>query len=219
MVSTPSRSIQERKSLDPQLLRVLADPIRSFVVYSVIPEAKTVKQLAHELGCPVTRLYYHIKQLEKHDLIFVESSRVVSGIEERHYRAAARELCLDRAAFGPDTNRDRSRSEALLAFVFDQSRLEIARGLEQGQIDVTRPATEAGALLAYRNVLKLSPEQAEGLYRRLYDFWMEYEAVAKQPAENGSFYAFAVTLYPNAPLATDTPSKPSRSKSRRSRQP
>ncbi len=49
-----------------------------------------------------------------------------------------------------------------------------------------------------RNVLKLSDAQAERLYQRLYAFWQEYEAIAKEPADVGQFYAFAVALYPNA---------------------
>ena len=217
MTSVTQRRIKERMSLDPSLLRVLADPVRSFVVYSLVPEAKTVKQLASELGCPPTRLYYHLQQLEKHGLVFVQRSRLVSGIQERHYRAAAREFVLDRDALGNGSTSERERSEALLAFVFDQTRLEIARGLEQGRIDIRRGAPAPGSLIAYRNVLKLDRAQAERLYRRLHAFWMEYEAIAKQPAEDGEFFAFTVALYPNAPIAPQAaaPETPAR-KARRS---
>lgn len=190
--------IADEHRIDPGLLRVLADPARSFIVYSLVPEAKTVKQLAAELQCPPTRLYYHVQQLEKHGLIRVESTRLVSGIQEKHYRAVAREFPLDSAAFADAGQPDRERVEALLAFVFDQSRLEIARGVEDGRLDLHRKAPQPGALMAYRNVLKLDDEQAARLYRRLLDFWMEYEAIAKAPAADGRFYAFAVALYPNA---------------------
>ncbi len=189
--------IQDRVLLDPAKLRVLGDPIRSFVVYSLVPEAKTVKRLAGELGCPPTRLYYHMQQLEKHALVFVESERRVSGIVEKHYRAVGRELTLDRASFLRSGKLDTARRDALLGFVFDQSRLEILRGLEDGRIDIHRRPPEPGALIAYRNVLKLSDPQAARLYQRLYDFWMEYDAIAREPAEGGRFYAFVASLYPN----------------------
>jgi Helix-turn-helix domain len=204
MASGRRQTIQDRLLMDPAKLRVLADPIRSFVVYSLVPEAKTVRQLADELGCPPTRLYYHMQQLQKHALVFVEKQRTVSGIVEKHYRAAARELTLDRQAFTPTGKLDASRREALLGFVFDQSRLEIRRGLEDGRIDIHRRAPAAGALIAYRNVLKLSDEQAARLYRRLYDFWMEYDQIARAPAATGRFYAFMTALYPNdmQPAAT-----------------
>lgn len=198
------RQIKDVQRIDPALLRVLADPVRSFLVYSLVTEAKTAKTLAAELGCPTTRLYYHLQQLEKHDLVFVERTRMVSGILEKHYRASARDLLLDKQAFLEDGKLDRRRSEALLSFVFDQTRVEIGRGLADGRIDISRRAPEPEALIAYRNVLKLSPEQAQRLYSRLHAFWMEYEQIAKQPAADGRFYAFTVALYPNdvAPAAT-----------------
>ncbi len=195
------QQIQDQMVIEPALLRVLADPMRSFIVYSLVGEAKTTRQLAGELGCPPTRLYYHLQQLEKHDLVFVERTRLVSGIVEKHYRAAARELRLERSGMGAgdggDSRSERERREALLGFVFDQSRVEIARGLQDGRIDTARKAPQVGALMAYRNVLKLSPEQAERLYQRLHAFWQEYDVIAKEPAAEGSFYALAVALYPN----------------------
>ena len=199
MKATPKpRRIAATALIDPAKLRVLADPVRSFVVYSLVPEAKTVKQLAAELGCPPTRLYYHLQQLEKHGLVQVERTRIVSGIVEKHYRVIARDLLLDRQSFRAAKGADPARVDALLAFVFDQSRLEIRRQIEQGAIDLDQRAPARGALMAYRNVLRLDAAQADRLYQRLWAFWQEYEEIAKAPAADGQFYAFTVALYPNA---------------------
>ncbi len=198
------RQILDLKRIDPVLLRVLADPVRSFLVYSLVSEPKTAKVLAAELGCPVTRLYYHLQQLEKHGLVFVEKTRLVSGIREKHYRAVARELLLDKQAFIEGDSLDPRRAEALLGFVFDQTRVEIDRGLADGRIDIRKRAPDVGALVAYRNVLKLSEQQAARLYARLQEFWLEYDEIAKHPAGDGQFYAFAVALYPNS-LAVPAP--------------
>jgi len=196
--------IKDSALLDPAKLRLLSDPLRSFVVYSVIPQAKTVKQLAEELGCPPTRLYYHMQQLEKHALVFVEDTQLVSGIVEKHYRAVARELRLDRSAFSAGGTTDRSRLDALLGFVFDQSRVEIQRQVESGALDLRRAAPQLGALMAYRNVLKLNSQRAAELYLRMKALWDEYDEQAKIPDADGQFYAFAVALYPNA-VAAETP--------------
>ncbi len=211
MAATPAqRHIHEVKKLDPALLRVLADPVRSFLVYSLVAEPKTARMLAAELGCPVTRLYYHLQQLEKHGLVFVEKTRIVSGIREKHYRAVARELLLDKSAFLEGDALDRRRADALLGFVFDQARIEIDRGLADGRIDIRKRGPEVGALVAYRNVLKLSEPQAARLYARLQDFWLEYDEIAKQPAVDGHFYAFTVALYPNAMAAPAPTASPKR---------
>jgi predicted ArsR family transcriptional regulator len=206
MVEHLSKSIPDQALLDPAKLRVLSDPQRSFIVYSLASRAKTVKALAAELGCPPTRLYYHMQQLEKHGLVFVEETRLVSGIVEKHYRALAREWVLDRAAFQVAGGTDASRVDALLGFVFDQSRLEVQRQVETGAIDLRLRAPAPGALVAWRNVLKLDRAQAATLYARLTALWQEYEALAREPAEGGDFYAFAVALYPNGvapPAAAD----------------
>jgi AcrR family transcriptional regulator len=58
---------------------------------------RTVKELAEALGVPPTRLYYHVKILEHAGLIEVVERRMVSGIEERTYRAIE-----SRWAFGED---------------------------------------------------------------------------------------------------------------------
>lgn len=198
MAKQRSFKIVDQSLLDPRTLRVLSDPLRSFVVYSLVAEAKTVKQLAAELGCPATRLYYHMQQLEKHGLIGVERTRLVSGIVEKHYRATAREFVLDRDSFRRGQGTDKGRVDALLAFVFDQTRLEIQRQIAGGALDLSLRGPQCDALIAYRNVLRLDRAQAERLYQRLYDFWQEYEAAAKAPAAQGKFYAFAIALYPLA---------------------
>lgn len=212
-----TRGILDQALLDPVTLRVLADPLRSFVLYSLVSEAKTAKQLAAELGCPPTRLYYHLQQLEKHDLVFIERTRLVSGILEKSYRARARDWVLDRAQFEPGSVQADSRLEALLAFVFDQSRLEIRRQVETGALDLRRKAPEPGALIAYRNVLKLSANQAAELTARLLALWNEYDVIAKQPAADGQFYAFTVALYPNAALSEPEPAAPRRATRRKTR--
>ncbi len=212
------RTIADSAPLDPVKLRVIADPLRSFVLYSLVPEAKTVRRLAEEVGCPKTRLYYHLQQLEKHGLVFVEKTREVSGIIEKSYRASARDWILDRTKVDPRAASGRARVDALMAFVFDQTRLEILRQVESGALDLTRRAPDPRALMAYRNVLKLDRSQAERLYSRLLDFWMEYEEIAKAPAENGNFYAFTVALYPNTidrdASLEPTPPKPRKAKAR-----
>ena len=70
-------------------LKALADPLRLRVLLHLADTPMTVKQLATLLDVPPTRLYYHVRILEEHDLITVVERRVVAGIEERTYRAVA----------------------------------------------------------------------------------------------------------------------------------
>ena len=191
------KTISEQLVIDPLTLKVLADPSRSYLVYSWAEYAKPAKQLAAEMDCPITRLYYHLQQLEKHGLIFVERTRKVSGILEKHYRASAREFVIDRSAYGAAGQVDSARSQALLGFVFDQSRLDISNGLNSGRIDASKPPPEVGSLMAYRTIMKLSTAQAKGLYDKLLAVYREYDALAKRPEAEGDFYALVASVYPS----------------------
>ena len=183
-----SRSISEQQLIDSASFKVLADPSRSLLVHRLGESAKSAKQLAAEMDCPITRLYYHLKLLQAHGLIFVERTRKVSGIFEKYYRASARAFVIDRNTDGQE---DPARSQALLAFVFDQTRLDISNGLRSGRIDAGKLPPEVGALMAYRTVMKLSPAQAQDLYSKLLALYREYETLAKVPGAEGDFGVLA----------------------------
>src|SRR5690242_8783078 len=75
------------------VLKAMADPLRLNMLHALTRRrgtelpAKTVKELAAELGEPQTKLYRHIKHLESAGLIHSVASRVVSGIVEHRYQA------------------------------------------------------------------------------------------------------------------------------------
>jgi len=85
-------------------LKVLSDPTRLEIMKQIGAVNKrgercTVKQLAKLIEQPPTKLYYHIKLLEEHQLLIVGDTRIVSGIIEKHYQVAALEMTLDQNAF------------------------------------------------------------------------------------------------------------------------
>ncbi len=79
-----------------EALRALVDGQRHRIVSLLIEEALTATELADRLEIARTRLYYHLGLLERHGLIRVSETRLVSGISERRYRAVARAFRVDR---------------------------------------------------------------------------------------------------------------------------
>jgi DNA-binding transcriptional ArsR family regulator len=71
---------------DADALRAVADPVRLRMALLLMDGDRTVKELAAALRVPTTRLYYHMRILERHGLVEVAERRMVSGIEERRYR-------------------------------------------------------------------------------------------------------------------------------------
>ena len=66
-------------------LRAVADPLRIRMGLLLVDAPRTVKEMAAILKVPPTRLYYHVRLLEREGLIRVAKRRMVSGIEERTY--------------------------------------------------------------------------------------------------------------------------------------
>lgn len=84
---------------DVETLKALSDSLRLSIMRALMTDVRTsmtVKQLAHSLGQPPTRLYRHIKVLEAAGLIRVASTRLVSGIQESQYQVAQLALRLSR---------------------------------------------------------------------------------------------------------------------------
>ena len=53
---------------DPDTVRLIADPMRLRLLELLRQRSRTVTELAELLDVPRTRLYYHVKLLEAHDL-------------------------------------------------------------------------------------------------------------------------------------------------------
>ena len=70
-------------------LKSMADPLRIRFLLALRDGPRTVKEVAEVIGVPPTRLYYHLRILERHGLVEVADRRLVSGIEERSYQTTA----------------------------------------------------------------------------------------------------------------------------------
>lgn len=85
---------------DLDTLKIISDPFRIDLIkrigaINLAGELSTVKELAEKLDLPPTKLYYHINLLEKHGIIKVAETQVVSGIIEKKYMVAAKRITLD----------------------------------------------------------------------------------------------------------------------------
>lgn len=200
----PVAVIEEERSISPQDLKLLAEPTREFIFNALVGQARTATELAQQMDCPTTRLYHHLRLLEKHRLIVVVAERLVSGIVERRYRAVARRLRLDRTAFGAGAGDE--RLQTILSYVFDQARTDIGRSHAAGLIDLTLKPPAPKALMAYRHVLKLSAADRDRLIAQLHALYVEYEGLSEQTLpDNGEFVGLMLAAYPTELRAADLP--------------
>jgi DNA-binding transcriptional ArsR family regulator len=184
---------------DLETLKVVADPLRLQILNVLRGSPRPVKELAKALHLPQTKLYYHIDLLEKHGLIRVTSTRVVSGILEKHYQATAYKLTVDRALFwpapsGPD---DYQGLDVFLSAVLDYTHNDILRSVQAGLIDVGKGSVPERSLDIGRIWFRLTPEQVKTFRERLEALCIEYQTLSQQsPTDGTQFYEFLQAFYP-----------------------
>ena len=197
---------------DLKTLRVVSDPLRMRSVEILRRAPATVKELGHALGIAPKKLYYHVNMLEQHALIRVVSTRRVSGIVEKRYRAAAYlfmfQDIVDIASSGraPD---EQSRYE-VAAHLYDMTRDELRQSLRNGLVDLDARAAPGRALYLSWRLARLSPASAADLYARTEALVAAYEIADALASEENSTptYRFLVSLFPTYPRGPRPDSSP-----------
>lgn len=188
---------------DLETLKVLADPLR-LRIRELLVQPSTVKQLAAELDLPATKLYYHVNLLEKHGLINVVDSRMVSGIVERVYQVAAyRVQVAPHLLTGSDHGAN--SLEWSIRSVFDGARQALLDSLRSGAIDTSEASAVHRGAKVVSLQLTLTEEQARALFARVDSLIDEFTQVSDANratnADDTRLYRYFSAAFP-----TTTPS-------------
>ncbi len=178
----PYKPVEELVIKDLETLKVISDPLRLQMLQLLTQHPRTVKDIAARLDMPATKLYYHINLLEKHALITVVDTRIVSGIVEKQYQTTALHFHVHRGLLSPGANSGDENLNRLLATLLDDTRLDIRRSAQAGIVDLSDNNTPTPmALMVRREVARLSPERAAEFHRRVRELMKEFVAEDPDP--------------------------------------
>ncbi len=167
---------------DLETLRVLSDPLRMRMIDLMSRGEWTVKQIAGALGVGQTRLYHHISLLEKHGLVRVTGTRLVSGILEKRYAGPSR-LTVDHRLFAGELDAPAEVARAVdrfVAMVFATVRREIERSIEAGKVELgTDERSSRGVTLTFDDA-RLTESVALEFRTRLEAFVREFSEFGQQ---------------------------------------
>jgi len=158
---------------DLETLKVLADPLRLSII-ELLTKPSTVKRVANKIGKPPTKLYYHFNLLEKHGLIKMVDTRIVSGIVEKHYQTAAYSFRVNRDLLTPGMEGFDENFDVMLNGIFADARDDLRSSLIAG---ITVPGEDVPVskqLRLQRTRVWLNEEQAETFYAKLNALLEEY---------------------------------------------
>lgn len=184
---------------DLETLKVVADPLRLQILDLLRGEPQTVKQLNERLQIALSKLYYHVGLLEKHRLIHITQTRMVSGIPEKHYQATAYKLSVDHALLASPLAASLASSglDIFLSAVLDDTRKDIQRSVQEGLLDLSAEAPLKRQLYLGRCWAHLSPQQVQQFRTRLEALVEEFTSLASDlESQELQWYEWLVGFYP-----------------------
>lgn len=167
---------------EPEQLRALGDDLRARIVVLLREHARSVTELAEELGHAKGTVAHHVKVLEKAGLVRVVRTRKVRALTERYYGRTAR-LFIFKGTDEADGEDVRNVAAASLR--------SAAEEILPGDFD----DRTTFAVLRKR----LSDADAKRFTRRLERLQEAFLATEDDP--NGEPYGFAMALFRRAPDA------------------
>ena len=75
---------------DSKVIKVYKKPITKKILNSFSETPKSASEISKTISFPKEKIYYHIKNLLKYDLLIIASANVVKGIEQKMYLPAAK---------------------------------------------------------------------------------------------------------------------------------
>jgi DNA-binding transcriptional ArsR family regulator len=189
---------------DLETLKVVSDPLRMQILDRIglanqVGELRTVKQLAEEVDTPASKLYYHINMLEKHGLITIADTQIVSGIIEKHYQVTAHSITIDRELFDAGVSRDDKAAAimSLLDSTLDTTRadmLKFVRALVADDETVKKFSGQRGQIT--RESARITLAQAEEFNNRLLALMEEFHNMSAPKGEEAHIFGYTVVFYP-----------------------
>lgn len=183
---------------DLETLKLVADSRRMQILEFVTDRIATVKEIAESLNQPASQLYYHINTLEKHGLIRVADTRIVSGIIEKWYGAAAKQLQVAKELLLISQTSDAGR-EQLFAPLFDSARQELKASIAEGKVHLV-PREGAGletAPVFMRVYSSMSTARFEEFRHRLQEVLKEFAPnVPADTDPDQRLYSGLIVIFP-----------------------
>ncbi len=154
-----------------------------------------MKSFAGELEMQPHKLYYHFNLLEKHKLIKVIETRVVSGIIEKRYQAVAKNFSVDEGLFLPTSKIGSEAVDFTLQGIFESCKSEFKKSYEAGLFKIIDGEPRKDRLI--HTYLRLTAEEFKQFSSHIDELFKQIQAHRSgSPDEEKTVYSFTVAFFP-----------------------
>ena len=162
---------------DLDTLKVLADPLR-LRLRELMEKPTTVKRVAEKLDMLPTKLYYHINLLEKHGLIVLVDTRIVSGIIEKHYQIAARSVRVAKHLLSTGADNGAEGLNLTIGTALDTTREELLASASAGMVEWDDEGERHKGVSFQLGTVNLTEEQAASFYEDVEVLFKHYHDIS-----------------------------------------
>ena len=190
---------------DLDTLKVLSDPLR-LRIRELMEKPTTVKRIAEKLDMLPTKLYYHINLLEKHGLIVLVDTRIVSGIIEKHYQIAAHTVRVAKHLLSTGADPEAEGLNLTMGTILDSTREELLASARAGMVEWDDEGERHKGLSVQLGTVNLTEEQAAEFYEEVESLFHRYHNLSDKEnnADRAHLKSYR-TLYLLFPKKIQTP--------------
>ena len=93
---------------DQKKISLLKKSFTKKILSSFSDKPKTASEIAKTISFPKEKIYYHIKNLLKNEILFIANTEIIKGIEQKQFLPTAKEFQFNQEI--PKTNKITERS-------------------------------------------------------------------------------------------------------------
>lgn len=180
-------------------IKIFSDPYRLQILSTLkkLGKSATVKQIADEMGESPAKVHYHVKKLEKVDILKLSHTEQINGIIAKYYQWTAESITIKSNEVDPAiTKLVINETQKAIDSVYDESKKLVLNGLQNAE-DNYNEEDDIISSIRSANIL-LSQENAKELDNYINEFIDKYgykDSDIKEDDEFTKYHIFNV-LFP-----------------------
>jgi len=179
-------------------LKVISDPMRTKMLMHLIEQPHTGQQLAQKLDVSRAKILYHLRELEKYQLIQLVEEEIRGGNVLKFYQAVARGFIPANHLLNLVETKQATRQSYVE--VLDRAKTRVLTAPERS-FAPSSSDVEDWESLSFQQELRLSPEQFLTFTKRYRELLQEVEHDAStDETDKKLYYVMATAFEIDAPL-------------------
>lgn len=176
-------------------LKALGDPLRSEIMMQLVMKPYTVQQLSEILDIPKGQIHYHLKNLEKNNLINMVKTEEKNGILQKFYQAKARDFSISKKLLPHQKDVDQTTRQVLYS-ILDRAKRKVQTAPESS-LETKGPEepSEERKFMATTAEISATEEQFKQWRKKYLALLEELHTMGKHTTEETNhYYIFTLGL-------------------------